>query len=87
MKKLIFTVSILSLILNVSCKNDVAPPPPVPATPVVVTPPATPPPAPEVAAEDATSTSVSVGKEGINVDSKKTKVTVDGTGAAVEVKK
>lgn len=87
MKKLICILGIFALMVNVSCKNEVAPPPPEPATPIVVNPPATPPPTPEVPAAEKTTTSVTVGKEGINVDSKKTKVVVDGTGAAVEVKK
>ena len=91
MKKLIFSLSLFTL-LFASCKNDVpAPPTPMPAVPVPAapsaTPPATPPAAPKMQTDDVTKTSVSVGKDGVDVNTNKTKVSVDVTGTSVNVKK
>ena len=87
MKKLLTALGIFSMTLCISCKSDV-PPPPIPAATPPVSSPASPTPAPEAPREtEGTSTSISIGKGGINVDSKKTKVTVDENGTAVELTK
>ena len=89
MKKLILPFALFSLAFCLSCKKDVpVPPTPVPIAPPAgpsTTPPATPPPVPQ--AKDENSTSVKIGKDGIDVDAQKTKVTIDKNGTAVEVKK
>ncbi len=100
MKKLILMAAMVSSLAVVSCKKD-APAPPTPAEAPADAPPlpeattdAAPPPptVPESpTAKTETGTSVTVGKEGVDVQSKTvtkdTKVAVDKKGVSVEVKK
>ncbi|RZK05680.1 MAG: hypothetical protein EOO46_15710 [Flavobacterium sp.] len=90
MKKIIFLLGMMSMLAVVSCKKDAPIPPPPPPDPVVA--PAPPPVPSEPKAEDEKDgTTVSVGKEGVDVSTKdgdkKTKVNVSGGDAKVEIKK
>lgn len=92
MKKVTVFLSILSIMAVVSCKKD-APIPPPPPEPVAAP---APPPSPPVPQEPKTEeekedTSVSIGKEGVDVSTKdgnkKTTVKVSGEDSKIEIKK
>ncbi|WP_298154794.1 hypothetical protein [Flavobacterium sp.] len=94
MKKVILMAGLIVSMAVVSCKKDPPPapaPPPPPEAPADIPPPPPPPPAPEKSTDDANGTTVSVGKDGVQVDTKNntktTKVEVKNSGTAVEVKK
>jgi hypothetical protein len=86
MKKATLMLGALAMMAMVSCKKDVPPPPPPPEVPAEVPAPP-PPPAPEVPPAPEKSTSVEVGKDGIDVSTKSgTDVKVDSKGTKVKVK-
>lgn len=92
MKKIVLALNMLALVALVSCKKDTPPPPPapMPEPQVIVTPPP-PPPAPEVKEEETDGTSVSVGKDGVEVTTKngdnKTVIDVKDGKGKIEIKK
>ncbi len=90
MKKVVLALNMLALVALVSCKKDTPPPPPpAPEPQVIVTPPPAPA-APEVE-EESDGTSISVGKDGVEVSSKdgdkKTVIDVKDGKGSVEIKK
>ena len=93
MKKIVLALSMLSVMALVSCKKD-TPPPPAPEV-IVVAPepeplPPPPPPAPEKT-EESDGTSISVGKDGVEVSTKdgdkKTVIDVKDGKGKMEIKK
>jgi len=95
MKKTLLVLGMLSIMAVVSCKKDAPIPPPPPPEPVAAPAPVPPPPPPvpqePKAVDEKDGTTVSVGKEGVDVSTKdgstKTKVNVSGGDAKVEIKK
>lgn len=92
MKKIVLACSMLALVVLASCKKEVPPPPPPPEPQVVVLPPPPPPPpAPVKAEEDKDGTSVSVGKDGVEINSKngdkKTVIDMKDGKTNIEIKK
>lgn len=92
MKKIVLALSMLSIVVLVSCKKEIPPPPPPPPVPqvIVAPPPPPPPPSPEKEVEKD-GTSISVGSDGVEVSTKKgeTKTVIDvkdGKGT-IEIKK
>ena len=90
MKKIVFVLGLMSIMAVVSCKKDAPIPPPPPPEPVVA--PAPPPvPAEPKAEDEKDGTSVSVGKDGLDVSTKdgdkKTTVKVSGEDSKIEIKK
>lgn len=93
MKKVTVFLSMLSIMAVVSCKKDAPIPPPPPPEPVVAPAPPPPPPVPEEpkSEDEKEGTSVSIGKEGVDVSTKdgnkKTTVKVSGEDSKIEIKK
>ncbi|WP_181248462.1 hypothetical protein [Flavobacterium magnum] len=92
MKKVILMAAMISSFAIVSCKKDAPAPPPAPEAPAEAPAPPPPPPTPEAAPEKTEDgTSVTVGKNGVDVqtktETKSTTVEVNKKGAAIEVKK
>jgi len=90
MKKIVFALGLMSIMTVVSCKKDAPIPPPPPPEPVAA--PAPPPvPAEPKAEDEKDGTSVSVGKDGLDVSTKdgdkKTTVKVSGEDSKIEIKK
>ena len=90
MKKIVLALSMLSIVVLVSCKKEIPPPPPPPPVPQVIVAPPPPPPSPEKEVEKD-GTSISVGSDGVEVSTKKgeTKTVIDvkdGKGT-IEIKK
>lgn len=92
MKKIGLTLSMFAIMALVSCKKEetVVVPAPEAAPEVVVLPPPPPPPAPEKEVE-ADGTSISVGKDGVEVSTKdgnkKTVIDVKDGKGSIEIKK
>lgn len=93
MKKVILVLNLLAVMALVSCKKEAPlPPPPPPVPQVVVPPPPPPPPAPEKPAEpEKEGTSISVGRDGVEISSKngdkKTVIDVKDGKGKIEIKK
>ncbi|MDR6967544.1 hypothetical protein J2X31_001555 [Flavobacterium arsenatis] len=89
MKKIVFALGVMSMMAIISCKKDTTVPPPPPPEPVAAPAPPPVPAAPEVEEEDGTS--VSIGKDGLDVSTKdgdkKTTVKVSGEDSKIEIKK
>ena len=92
MKKVMLVLGMMSIMTVVSCKKDAPIPPPPPPEPVA-TPAPVPPPVPEEpkTEDEKDGTSVSIGKEGVDVSTKdgnkKTTVKVSGEDSKIEIKK
>jgi hypothetical protein len=91
MKKVILMAALISSLAIVSCKKDAPAPTPPPEVPADVPAPPEPTPTPEAPVKDESGTTVTVGKDGVDVqtksETKSTTVEVNKKGAAVEVKK
>lgn len=89
MKKMLFVLGMMSIMTIVSCKKDAPIPPPPPPEPIAA--PAPLPPPPPKVEDEKDGTSVSIGKEGVDVSTKdgakKTTLKVSDGDAKVEVKK
>ena len=89
MKKIVLALNMLALVALVSCKKETPPPPPpAPEPQVIVTPP---PPPPPPTKEESDGTSISVGKDGVEVSTKdgdtKTVIDVKDGKGKIEIKK
>lgn len=89
MKKSIIALGALAMLAFSSCREDKKVPDPAPNTPPVENP--APTPTPKIEKQDEDGTSVSVGKDGVEVNTKdgksKTDVNVSTNDASVEIKK
>lgn len=90
MKKIVLAINMLALVALVSCKEETPPPPPPAADPQVIVVPPPPPPAP-VQEDDKDGTSISVGKDGVELSTKsgdkKTVIDVKDGKGKIEIKK
>ena len=92
MKRIVLTFSMFAVMALSSCKKEepVTPPPAPEAQPEVVVVPPPPPPAPEKT-EESDGTSISVGKDGVEVSTKdgdkKTVIDVKDGKGKIEIKK
>lgn len=91
MKKSVIALGAVALLAFASCKEDKKIPDPAPETPPVENPAPTPSPKTDTEKHDEDGTSVSVGKDGVQVNTKdgesKTDVNVSKNDASVEIKK
>lgn len=91
MKKIVFALGLMSIMAVLSCKKDAPIPPPPPPEPVAAPAPAPPVPSEPKAEDEKDGTSVSVGKDGLDVSTKdgdkKTTVKVSGEDSKIEIKK
>ncbi|MCY1246174.1 hypothetical protein D3C87_68050 [compost metagenome] len=91
MKKSFIALGAIALLAFASCKEDKKTPDPVPETPPVENPTPTPSPKTDAEKQDSDGTTVSVGKDGVQVNTKdgesKTDVNVSKNDASVEIKK
>ena len=90
MKKVVLALNMLAVIALISCKKETPLPPPPPPEPQVIVTPPPPPPAPEKT-EESDGTSISVGKDGVEVSTKdgdkKTVIDVKDGKGKIEIKK
>ena len=90
MKKVVLALNMLAVMALISCKKETPLPPPPPPEPQVIVTPPPPPPAPEKT-EESDGTSISVGKDGVEVSTKdgdkKTVIDVKDGKGSVEIKK
>lgn len=90
MKKVVLALNMLAVMALISCKKETPLPPPPPPEPQVIVTPPPPPPAPEKT-EESDGTSISVGKDGVEVSTKdgdkKTVIDVKDGKGKIEIKK